>query len=434
MFEQQQEDMSAEASQTIEGLESELSSFKEQLEAERVDNRKLGKHKVQLLQERKNLEEKVSMLETEREQDGDLILKLNDDIESYKKSVADLDEQFQDFKALHDRVVEKDRKTLEKTKIDYDNQLTALREAKVDDRIRYEGEIQNLQEELADTKQTFEQEVASLENVLQSTKDNNARKMNDTISKYEGEVSVLNTEKRNLEDDLLALEKELQDLKKSFEDEVNSLETLLRNTREQNSRKMEDTINNYETQLAVAKDEHRMDVRRLESHNRRKEEELQDTKKSFEEQISDLETTMDLKDRRAQKSMKDTVENYESQLSISREQKVEDRIRFETQIQELHDELNSTRQTLEGKVSALEQERDRDGDLILRLNDDCENYKKKISALESAHGDLESHLHEVKTTHTRTLAETKTTLQRQMTFVEEASREEKARMHKMIEG
>merc|ERR1719242_2503688 len=176
-----------------------------------------------------------------------------------------------------------------------------------------------------------------------------------------------------------------------------------------------------------------MDVRRLESHNRRKEEELQDTKKSFEEQISDLETTMDLKDRRAQKSMKDTVENYESQLSISREQKVEDRIRFETQIQELHDELNSTRQTLEGKVSALEQERDKDGDLILRLNDDCENYKKKISSLEHAQGDLESHLQEVKTTHTRTLAETKTTLQRQMTFVEEASREEKARMHKMIE-
>merc|ERR1719242_768193 len=176
-----------------------------------------------------------------------------------------------------------------------------------------------------------------------------------------------------------------------------------------------------------------MDVRRLESHNRRKEEELQDTKKSFEEQIRDLETTMDLKDRRAQKTMKDTVENYENQLSISREQKVEDRIRFETQIQELHDELNSTRQTLEGKVSALEQERDKDGDLILRLNDDCENYKKKISSLEHAQGDLESHLQEVKTTHTRTLAETKTTLQRQMTFVEEASREEKARMHKMIE-
>jgi chromosome segregation ATPase len=88
---------------------------------------------------------------------------------------------------------------------------------------------------------------------------------------------------------------------------------------------------------------------------------------------------------------------------------------------------------LEGKVSALQQERDKDGDLILRLNDDCENYKKKINALENAHGDLESHLQEVKTTHTRNLAETKTTLQRQMTFVEEASREEKARMHKMIE-
>merc|ERR1719326_165721 len=50
MFEQQAEDMSQEASTTIEGLENELTAHKEQLEAEREDNRKLGKHKVQLLQ------------------------------------------------------------------------------------------------------------------------------------------------------------------------------------------------------------------------------------------------------------------------------------------------------------------------------------------------------------------------------------------------
>ena len=47
----------------------------------------MGKDKVQLLQLKHDLEDRINELMGERDKDGDLILKLNDDIEQMKQKI-----------------------------------------------------------------------------------------------------------------------------------------------------------------------------------------------------------------------------------------------------------------------------------------------------------------------------------------------------------
>merc|ERR1719195_2513240 len=60
-----------------------------------TENKRLGKDKVQLLQLKHDLEDRINELMGERDKDGDLILKLNDDIEKSKRRIMEMEETYQ---------------------------------------------------------------------------------------------------------------------------------------------------------------------------------------------------------------------------------------------------------------------------------------------------------------------------------------------------
>lgn len=130
--------------------------------------------------------------------------------------------------------------------------------------------------------------------------------------------------------------------------------------------------------------------------------------------------------------MKETSSDYEMKLTVQREEKIDMKIRFESEIKGLQDELMMTQTDLDmanqkiqkqsDKIKHLENERDKDGDLILRLNDDCERFTKKIEELEGHKTSLTEEYQKHRIDAEKRLHETKSTLKRQMTFVEDQAK------------
>lgn len=230
-------------------------------------------------------EEKITRLQDERESDGDLIIKLNDDIEKFKLQCAGLQGELEETQHTLERTIATWKRKHENSNQDYEDQLATLREAKQDAQIAYEGRIQGLREDMADLKQTLE----------------------DTTNAYEEKNSNLRDSK--------------------FDAEVR-----------------------------------------------------------YEQQI---------------KALQDELMSTQGSLAIQ----------------------ESTSTTLQRKIEGLENERDKDGDLILRLNDDCDKFRKKTAELESHKRNLHEEFTQHKVDSEQKFHQTTSTLKRQMTFVEESHKE-----------
>jgi len=481
-YEQQLEKLNSEATHQVEDLNNSLMQTNSELETEQTDNRRLTKQKAQLLQNKRELEEKIQMLEDEREKDGDLIIKLNDDIEQYKDKVRELEEEITSLEITLEQTKSNSKKRYETTVQDYENKLAAVREAKVEERIKFENEISNLNEELDETRQSFEDDIASLEHQLETTKNTNKRRYDDTVQKYENQLAAVREAKvedriRN-ENEIQNLNLELEDIQKTLEDDIASLQLNLETTKRTNKQRYDDAVKKYENQLAALRENKLEEKMRYVNEIQNLENELDDTRKTMEKEFEEMKTELedeiqetrilgkkklrdtiskyehegaesrsnyenqidlleqdleklnknfeetkllleeDISDTRilAKKKLKDTIGKYEAQLQALRDAKEDERHRYEDEITNLKDQHNFHKETTSAEISALEDERDKDGDLIIKLNDDVERYKHNIAEMENEIYELENLLKKHKNDSERTLENTRSKLSRQMTF------------------
>eukprot|EP00492_Amphilonche_elongata_P003546 TRINITY_DN3896_c0_g1_i1.p1 TRINITY_DN3896_c0_g1~~TRINITY_DN3896_c0_g1_i1.p1 ORF type:complete len:129 (+),score=11.04 TRINITY_DN3896_c0_g1_i1:256-642(+) len=92
-------------------------------------------------------DKQISSLENERDQDGDLILRLNDDLGNLKGKCAGLQGELSETQSLYEQTVQQNKKRYDDTVSRYEGDLKELREEKLDEKVRYETEIQNLTEQ-----------------------------------------------------------------------------------------------------------------------------------------------------------------------------------------------------------------------------------------------------------------------------------------------
>merc|ERR1712062_129140 len=151
----------------------------------------------------------------------------------------------------------------------------------------------------------------------------------------------------------------------------------------------------------------------------------------------DHETDMHI----AQKTLEKTKKNLLRQISDIEDAKTKESMKLQGEITNLIEKSNDLRKRLENNIKNLEDEREKDGDLILKLNDDCERFRSRIKALEGEVEDLEIDLHSTKKEGKKKLESTRTELKRQLTFVEnthaekhKAHENEKAKLKRNLEG
>jgi len=487
-FKKQFEEMQAEAQNQINELTGQVNSLTEQLDAERDDNRKLGKHKVQLLQVRRDLEEKVEGLERERDQDGDLILKLNDDIEKCKGQIADLQSQKANLEREREqdgdlilklnediesakRTIETRNRTIESKNdsiLDLQQQKANLegeREQDGDLIIKLNDDIEQCKQQIEAKNRTIQSQSRTIDSKndtisdLQGQKGNLERereqdgdliiKLNDDIEQLkqtiserddfiaslEGRIANLENERDQDGDLILRLNDDIENLKgkcAGLQGELSETQDLFDKTVASDLKKYNDSVAKYEGQLKDLREEKLDEKVRYENQIQMLTEDAANTKQTFEEHIEDIQRSHSIEKKKATMLLQETTSDYETKLTVMREDTIDQKIRFESEVKGLQDELlmtqgdldttNSQKERLESKLAMLESERDKDGDLILRLNDDCERFTKKIEQLEGHKTALTEEYQKHRIDAEKRIHETKSTLTRQMTFVEEQSK------------
>jgi len=279
--------------------------------------KKYMKENSELLSEKKLLEQKLEQLtiqiedanRRERECANDYRIQLKEQSNAIKESTQRYEEQISQLK----KQVECDKdKILDLESLIQNNEFIYENE-----KVKNETKLSKLEKELNDYREKAKKQTEEIENEKENLQNKmrgneaeflkKSKQLMGTIDELENKLK-LNEEKQKNSVDLL--EKENAILKQNVElyhSQVNELQTQIREQKQFNDNIMTRLGNNYEEEYNLKKEELRMESVNLNKHW---EEELEKTKKSFLNQISNLNQRMSLQEAGFEKERATYVKDY----------------------------------------------------------------------------------------------------------------------------
>jgi len=261
-----------------------------------------------------------------------------------------------------------------------------------------------------------------MDNAIFSAKENGKQKLSESITKYETQLAQLREkhleERIRLESNISNLEEKNQDTTQQYEAQITKMEGDNERDLHIASKTLEHTRKKYQIQLDDLQNAKIVERMKFEAEIEVLKEEYSTMKRNYDATIKVMEDDHQTDMHIAQKTLEKTTKKFLGQLSDLQDAKAQESNKLQAEITRLIESSSDLRNRLESQIENLEAERDKDGDLILKLNDDCERFRIRVKGLENEVEALEMNLHSTKEESKITLHTTRSELKRQLTFVE----------------